>query len=254
MKFVSDWKRVVSRSISFWFGVVGLILLPMPDIIYMMAGTDIDPAFTFWVIYGLLLVGVTGRLFQQNKSTLSEWFRMTSILVLIFTVAFFSSSYAYAHDCDTSVTSKDEMALDVATPFIAKWEGLRTEAYLDIVGVPTICYGSTRGVRLGMVKSKLECDTLLRSEVSEYRGKWLEYVTDEAYEKWLPSSRDAAYTSLAYNVGVRAAGRSTATRRLNAGNIQGGCIALGWWNRAGGRVVLGLVNRRSEETFLCSSS
>lgn len=28
-----------------------------------------------------------------------------------------------------------------ATPFIAKWEGLETKAYKDIVGVPTVCYG-----------------------------------------------------------------------------------------------------------------
>ena len=46
-------------------------------------------------------------------------------------------------------------------------------------------------------------------------------------------------------------GDSTATRRLNAGNIIGGCTALTWWNKAGQRVVRGLALRRGEERDLC---
>jgi GH24 family phage-related lysozyme (muramidase) len=57
--------------------------------------------------------------------------------------------------------------------------------------------------------------------------------------------------SLAYNVGVAATSKSTAVRRLNAGNIRDGCEAIGWYNRAGGRVVRGLVNRRADDTKLC---
>lgn len=33
------------------------------------------------------------------------------------------------------------VVIATATPFIAKWEGLETTAYRDIVGVPTVCYG-----------------------------------------------------------------------------------------------------------------
>nr|WP_231119180.1 glycoside hydrolase family protein [Rhodovulum sp. MB263] len=43
------------------------------------------------------------------------------------------------------------------------------------------------------------------------------------------------------------AGRSTATRRLSEGDVPGACEALTWWNKAGGRVVAGLRNRRTEE-------
>ncbi|ARC87161.1 hypothetical protein B5V46_00185 [Rhodovulum sp. MB263] len=49
------------------------------------------------------------------------------------------------------------------------------------------------------------------------------------------------------NVGVAGAGRSTATRRLSEGDVPGACEALTWWNKAGGRVVAGLRNRRTEE-------
>ena len=101
-----------------------------------------------------------------------------------------------------------------------------------------------------MHKTLEECNLLLRTEVAEYRYGWLTYAIPEALPYLVPT-REAAYTSLAYNVGIKAAGRSTATRRLKAGNVQGGCVAIGWWNRAGGRVIRGLVNRRTDEVQLC---
>jgi GH24 family phage-related lysozyme (muramidase) len=70
-------------------------------------------------------------------------------------------------------------------------------------------------------------------------------------DRRLPATRDAAYTSTAFNCGVAAIGKSTATRRLNAGNIAGGCEALTWWNKAGGRVIRGLLERRKREQALC---
>ena len=36
-----------------------------------------------------------------------------------------------------------------AIALVAGWEGLRTKAYLDAVKVPTVCFGETRGVKLG---------------------------------------------------------------------------------------------------------
>ncbi|MFC3208586.1 glycoside hydrolase family protein [Aquamicrobium soli] len=50
----------------------------------------------------------------------------------------------------------------------------------------------------------------------------------------LPPTRDAAYTSTAFNCGSGAIGKSTATRRLNASDIAGDCEALTWWNSGGG--------------------
>lgn len=119
------------------------------------------------------------------------------------------------------------------------------------MGVWTICYGHTRTAAPGQVKTDAECTALLKAEVKEYRDRLRPYFTDDTRAHRLPPKRDAAYTSLAFNVGVAGAGRSTAVKRLNAGDIAGGCEAVGWWNRAGGRVVLGLVNRRAEEVALC---
>ena len=136
----------------------------------------------------------------------------------------------------------------IAVPLVAKWEGKRNEAYRDIVGVWTICYGHTHDVKAGDYYTDAQCRAMLREELEAYHLRLLPAFTAAAI---LPPARHAAFDSLAYNVGVSGVSRSTAVRRLNAGNIEGACQAIGWWNRAGGRVVRGLVNRRTEEVELC---
>ena len=89
------------------------------------------------------------------------------------------------------------------------------------------------------------------ADETRYRAGLHRYFSAATKAARLTAERDAAYVSLAYNAGVAGIGKSTATRRLNAGDIRGGCKALGWWNKAGGRVVRGLVNRRADETRLC---
>ena len=140
---------------------------------------------------------------------------------------------------------------DVAFELISRWEGKRNRSYQDIVGVWTICYGHTRTAGPNQYRSDEDCRQLLVEEIHEYRDGLHAYFTPQTRQSRLTDERDAAYTSLAFNVGIRGAGRSTATRRLNAGDIRGGCEALTWWNKAGGRVVRGLVRRRAEERSYC---
>ena len=56
---------------------------------------------------------------------------------------------------------------------------------------------------------------------------------------------------LSYNIGKSAFCRSTVARRFNAGDIRGGCDAFLMWNKAGGREVRGLLNRRRDERRIC---
>lgn len=138
----------------------------------------------------------------------------------------------------------------VLVPLVAKWEGLSLTPYFDIVGVRTWCHGETEGTPLPRY-TEAECAEMLRSRLMVYHKRLLPYFTRETIAKRLPPKRHAAFDSLSYNVGTAGAGRSTAVRRLNDGIIAGSCAAIGWWNKAGGRVIRGLVNRRSEETALC---
>jgi len=129
-----------------------------------------------------------------------------------------------------------------STPFIAKWEGLSLVAYRDIVGVPTVCYGETRGVQMGDSYTKAECEEMLRKSVAEYYAKLQPYMTN----KNIPIGVQASLLELAYNVGIHAAGTSTMMKLANQGKYKEACQQLDRWVKAGGSKVQGLVNRRAD--------
>lgn len=136
-------------------------------------------------------------------------------------------------------------ALALSVPFIGSWEGKSNDPYKDIVGVETVCYGETR---VNMRRySDAECTAMLTTAVRGFQNEVLK-CTPGLADKPEPL---AAATSLAYNIGSNSYCRSTAARRFNAGDIRGGCEALKMWNKAGGRTVRGLVNRRKAEYNLC---
>ena len=243
MKTVPNAKNIALKSISMWANYLGIVCLLAPEIIYLVAERDTDPRIWFWGGLALILVGIVGRLIDQNLDVtkLRAWLVAGLVLLVPFGEARAQSYTLEEFDA-------------VAVPLIAKWEGLRTTAYLDTIASPpiwTVCYGETKGVKQGDTYTPEQCKKMLSREVREYREGLHRYFATETILYRLTPERDAAYVSLSYNAGIRAAGRSTATRRLNAGDIAGGCTALGWWNKAGGRVVRGLVNRRADEVRLC---
>jgi len=137
-------------------------------------------------------------------------------------------------------------ALALAVPMIERWEGTRLIPYRDIVGIMTVCTGETR-VEMRR-HTREECSALLRQAVvNDYGAAVLKAVP--ALER--RPYQLAASISLAYNIGGAAFARSSVARRFNAGDWRGGCEAFLMWNRAGGRVVQGLVNRRLDERRLC---
>ena len=63
----------------------------------------------------------------------------------------------------------------------------------------------------------------------------------------LTQSQFNACVSLCYNIGVKAFSGSTVARRLNERKYKAACEAFELWNKAGGRVIQGLANRRKAE-------
>ena len=57
----------------------------------------------------------------------------------------------------------------LAIGLVGAWEGLRTVAYRDIVGVPTVCFGETRGVEMGDEYTVEECQVMLGEGLIESR-------------------------------------------------------------------------------------
>ncbi|EPE98626.1 lysozyme [Rhizobium grahamii] len=147
-----------------------------------------------------------------------------------------------------AVAAVAAVALSIGT-LIKPWEGLSLTAYPDIVGVWTACYGETQNIRKGMKFTKAECDEKLLTRVmGDYYLPLTECIADFDRK---PVEWQAAAISVTYNVGVGAACKSTFARLAREGRIKESCHAMTAFNKAGGRVVQGLVNRRSAELALC---
>ncbi len=126
--------------------------------------------------------------------------------------------------------------------FIQEWEGTEQEAYLDVVGVPTVCSGSTRGVRLGQHFTLEECKERLKEDVGVVGRGMARCITAE-----LTQTQYDALLSLGFNIGTGAMCKSTLVRKLNSGDCLGAAREFTRWDMAGGKHLRGLQNRRQAE-------
>jgi lysozyme len=130
---------------------------------------------------------------------------------------------------------------------IAVHESYRGEAYIPIPGdVPTIGFGTTKGVKMG---DKIDPVTALKRKVEDVAQ--FEGALKQCVKVPLHQYEYDAYISLAYNIGSSAFCKSTLVRYLNEGKYDLACREILRWNKANGRVVQGLVNRREAEHKKC---
>ena len=260
MKLVPNAGAILRKSHSMWSMYSGVACLLAPEMIYAFLAIDTNPRIWWIAALAFFVYGILGRIVDQGidnpkPPTMRSPFTVGLIAMSMLVV---QPGQGPAPDTKAPVSGpysySDAEFNAIAIPHIGKWEGLRLEAYLDTIASPavwTVCYGETKGVKKGDRYSKEQCDAMLAREVAAYRADLHDYFDDDTKSERLTAARDVSYVDLAYNAGVRGAGTSTATRRLNAGDIRGGCEALGWWNKAGGRVIRGLVNRRQDSIKLC---
>lgn len=128
---------------------------------------------------------------------------------------------------------------------LKNFEGLRLRAYLDPVGVWTIGYGTTSGVRPGMTITVQQAEELLKRDLIRF-----ENIVDRYVKVPLNSNQFSALVSFVYNVGAGAFSGSTLLRLLNQNNYRGAADQLLRWVNAGGRSLPGLVRRRRAERAL----
>lgn len=135
---------------------------------------------------------------------------------------------------------------------IVQFEGLhkklsdgRYAAYLCPANVPTIYAGCTEGVKLGMVVTKEEGEAMFAKELAKFEAAVDRLVTVE-----LNQNQFDALVSFSYNCGVGALQKSTLLKKLNAGDYKGAASQFKQWNRGGGKVLRGLVDRRAREATL----
>lgn len=126
---------------------------------------------------------------------------------------------------------------------IKAFEGLRLHAYQDIAGVWTVGYGHTgNDVQAGLVISEEDAEQLLMNDVAKF-----EDCVNDAVLVHLNETEFDACVSLAYNIGCSAFQASTLLKLLNQDNREAAARQFLRWNKAAGKVVEGLTNRRRAE-------
>ena len=136
---------------------------------------------------------------------------------------------------------------------IKQFEGLRLAAYLDAADPPvwTIGYGTTAAAgvviapKAGMYITQAEAEMYLRRGVEKFAAQIAPMITRAINE-----TEFGAFVSLASNLGPGAFRGSSALRYFNEGNREAAGNAILLWNKAGGRVLNGLVRRRAAERDL----
>jgi len=129
---------------------------------------------------------------------------------------------------------------------IKQFEGLRLTAYKCPAGVLTIGYGSTGAhVKPGMKITEQEAERLLLDDLSRF-----EVGVHEVIKQPLTQGQFDALVSFSFNVGLGALRESTLAAKLKAGDVVGAANEFARWNKAGGKVLPGLVKRREAERDL----
>lgn len=136
------------------------------------------------------------------------------------------------------------VALDLTLPS----EGFRNNVYSDPAGLPTVCVGHMdKNLKRGQSFSDEDCLNLFAKDWVKHQ-KQLDSLVKVAYaSEW----QRAALTDFTFNVGIGNVRSSTLIKLLNQGRHEEACIQLLRWNKAGGRVLRGLVIRRENTLPYC---
>lgn len=139
-------------------------------------------------------------------------------------------------------------ALALTISLIGGHEGLRTKAYRDVIGVWTICYGHTEGVRGSMVFTKAECNKQFGDDLVTYEKQMQSCLV--APEK-IPIRVYISSLDLEYNIGKGGFCKSSIAVALNAGAYKTACERQLRYTVAGGRRIPGLYKRRVDTLNFC---
>ena len=144
------------------------------------------------------------------------------------------------------------MNLQKAVELCKRFEGLYLKPYLCPAGVATIGYGTTRYPN--GVSVTLHDAPITRTQAELYLMHDLTTIRLPAVMALCPSlsteAQICAIVDFAYNLGLGALKGSTLRKRLNSGDISGAVLELAKWNKSGGKVLKGLVLRRTAEADL----
>ena len=124
---------------------------------------------------------------------------------------------------------------------IKQFEGCHLTAYKDPVGIPTIGYGHTRGVKLGQKITQAQADEYLRQDVASAESAVSKYKYNYNQNQF------DALVSFTYNCGAGNLKKITDNGMRTLAQIS---ARLPNYNKASGKVLAGLTRRRAAEKKL----
>lgn len=140
-----------------------------------------------------------------------------------------------------------EYSVESAMDFIEAWEGCRLQAYKCPAGIWTIGVGHTQDVTEHDEITYEQSRDLLRRDLELVKHNLAPFINVHVTE-----GQFVALVSLAFNVGVGYVVRQCPRlmRALNAGDAEACAHEFLDINRAGGKVLSGLTERRRAEAKL----
>lgn len=133
----------------------------------------------------------------------------------------------------------------VGINLIKSFEGCRLTAYKDAIAVWTIGFGHTANVRQGDRITQDQADNLLEQDLKKYSD-----AVNDVVKVPINQYQHDALTSFCYNCGIGNLKNSTLLKKVNVKDFAGAAAEFTKWNKAGGKVLKGLVTRRAAEKAL----
>jgi lysozyme len=136
-----------------------------------------------------------------------------------------------------------------AVELVKRFEGFSHRSYYDLDGKVAIGYGLRRsdipGLEHGDIITESKATWYLEKSLSRY-GE----IIDDLVKIQLNENQRNALISLSYNIGPNAFKKSSVLMEINKNNIEEAADAFEYWCKSDGRILRGLVHRRSAEKEL----
>ena len=139
--------------------------------------------------------------------------------------------------------ARDYNASQELVDFIKTFEKFSGVPYKDAGGILTIGYGHVilSGEKFDSI-TELQGEEILRKDLTKAENAVKRGITSP-----LAQNQYDALVSFAFNTGNGGVNGSTLQKRINSGDYTSVPDEMKRWNKVGGKVVKGLVNRREDE-------
>jgi len=128
---------------------------------------------------------------------------------------------------------------------VKEFEGCRLKAYFDSVGIATIGYGHTKGVKMGDTCTQTQADAWLVEDLAS-----AESDVERLVKVPITENEHAALVSFVFNLGGKNLAKSTLLVLLNQMKYDLAADQILLWDKAGSRRLPGLTRRRIAERKL----